>query len=277
MRKILFIIIMSILVLSCSKGTDPKDRSSVTNPSSCILSVDIEGYGDSHIWSRSDCFGIYGSKSGENVRYVVETTSFGNDGQTRIYGTGADGEVIGYYPYDAEGHPAIAQCRQPLADTQTFMETSEGQLKSNSILVAKASDGNLSFKYACGVLRLHMTTDIAGIVYSAELSSQSAALCGDLSMLGEAPLINNPRQKVTIAGIGRACTADTPLDICFMLPPGTYPDLNITLTSDSETIIKPVEATLTVEPKTEVKCTVSNKETVYEGTDIIIIEGKFDE
>lgn len=277
MKKTLLILCFSALILSCTKGTGSEGSSSVTNPSSCILTVDIEGYGASHMWSRDDCFGIYGSKSGNNLRYVVETVSFGQDGTTRIYGTGAEGEVIGYFPYSAEGHQAVAAGRQPLSDTQVFKETAEGQLKANTVLVAKAQDDRLSFTYGCGVLCLHMTTDIEGTVTSAILSSASKAVCGEMNLFTDEQNIENPGSRLTVTEIGKPCTSETPLDVRFMLPPGTYTDLKITLVSDTETVIKPVEATLTVEAKTEIRCTVSNKETVYEGSDIIIIEGTFDE
>ena len=277
MKKILLIITLSVLALACSKDNGSDDGSSVINPHACILTVEIEGYGASHIWSSNDNFGIYGSEGGNNVRYAVETTSFDNDGLTRIYGIGADGDIFGYYPYSVEGYVAVASGRQPLAGTQVFTESAEAQLKVNTVLVAKAQDDRLSFSYRCGVLHLHMTTDILGTVHSATLSSPSKALCGDLSIIGQEPAILNPGQEITLSGIGRNCTMEAPLDIRFMLPSGTYSDLLITLVSDVETIVKPVEATLTIEAKTEVRCTVSNKETVYEGSDIIIIEGKFDD
>lgn len=264
-------------MFSCSKGSGSDSGYSVTNPPANILTVDIEGYGASHIWSSDDCFGIYGSKKGDNVRYVVETTSFEQDGQTRIYGKGADGEVIGYYPYSAEGYTAVAGGRQPLFSIQSFMESAEEQLKAHTILVAKAQDDRLSFTYKCGVLHLHMTIDIDGIVTSAVLSSTSKAVYGELEMFPEKPEILNSGTELILSGINRQCSLANPLDARFMLPPGTYSDLYITLISDTETIMKPVEATLTIEPKSEVSCTISNKETIYEGSDIIIIEGRFDD
>ena len=277
MKKILFIITLPALLFSCSKGSGSDSDLSVTNPPANILTVDIEGYGTSHIWSSDDCFGIYGSKKGDNVRYVVETTSFEQDGQTRIYGTGADGDVIGYYPYSAEGYPAVAGGRQPLFSTQSFKESAEEQLKAHTILVARAQDDRLSFTYKCGVLHLHMTTDIDGIVTSAVLSSTSKAVYGELEMFPEKPEILNSGNELILSGINHQCSLENPLDVRFMLPPGTYSDLQITLISDKETIMKPVEATLTIEPKSEVRCTISNKETIYEGSDIIIIEGRFDD
>lgn len=279
MRKTIYILCMcmSASLLSCSKVGDSADEAGVNNPASCILHAGIEGYGASHLWNADDCFGVYGSESGNNVRYVVETTSFGKDGLTRIYGTGAEGEIIGYYPYTTGGYEAVAFGRQPLPAVQVFRETSEDQLKDNTILVAKAQGDTLLFRYECGILHLHMTTDINGKVSTAVLSADTTAVCGDLSMLGEDPAIENPGTEISICGIGRKCSLETPLDLRFMLPPGRYSDLHVTLISNSESITKPVEATLTIEPKTETKCTISNKETIYNGTDIIIIEGRFDE
>ena len=277
MKRTFLTLMLPILALSCTKGSGTDGNSSVTNPPANILTVDIEGYGSSHIWSSDDCFGIYGTKSGKNVRYVVETTSFEQDGQTRIYGTGADGDVIGYYPYSAEGYPAVAGGRQPLFSTQSFKESAEEQLKAHTILVAKAQDDRLSFTYKCGVLHLHMTTDIDGIVTSAVLSSTSKAVYGELEMFPEKPEILNSGNELILSGINHQCSLENPLDVRFMLPPGTYSDLQITMISDKETRMKPVEATLTIEPKSEVRCTISNKETIYEGSDIIIIEGRFDD
>lgn len=277
MKRTFLTLMLPILALSCTKGSGRDGNSSVTNPPANILTVDIEGYGASHIWSSDDCFGIYGSKKGDNVRYVVETTSFEQDGQTRIYGTGAEGEVTGYYPYSADGYPAVADGRQPLFSTQTFMESAEEQLKAHTVLVAKVQDKRLSFTYRCGVLHLHMTTDITGPVTSAVLTSASKAVCGELEMFSEEPAVQNQGSELRLSGINRQCSLENPLDVRFMLPPGTYSDLQITLISDTETIMKPVEATLTIEPKSEVSCTISNKETTYEGSDIIIIEGSFDD
>ena len=276
MKKIFLLFGISAALISCSKNSGQADELSVTNPSSCILSVEVEGYGTSHLWTQNDMFGIYGSEKGTNIRYIVESVNFGSDGQTRIYGVGAEGNIIGYYPYRESGYDAVALGRQPLPCTQVFTDSPEKQLKSNSILVAEAQDGKLSFTYECGILHLHMTTDIEGTVSSVSLTSMNA-LCGDLQVIGEEAIIHNPSNEIGISGINLPCTQETPLDLYFMLAPGTYSDLFITLNSDMESVVKPVETTLIIEAKTVAKCTISNKETIYEGSDIIITEGTFDD
>lgn len=276
MKKILLLLGISAALISCSKNSGQTDELSVTNPSSCILSVEVEGYGTSHLWTQNDMFGIYGSEKGTNIRYIVESVNFGSDGQTRIYGVGAEGNIIGYYPYCVSGYEAVASGRQPLPRTQVYTYSPEEQLKSNSVLVAEAQDGKLAFTYECGILHLHMTTDIEGTVSSVSLTSMNA-LCGDLQVIGEEAIIHNPSNEIGMSGIDLPCTQDTPLDLYFMLAPGTYSDLSIALHSDRESVIKPVETTLIIEAKTVAKCTISNKETIYEGSDIIITDGTFDD
>ena len=276
--KRLFFFVFAVAVLSaCTKGGSDS-APEVSNPPHNILSARIADYGTSHIWKEGDLFGLYGSISGENVRYVVEPVSYEKDGSTRIYGSGVDGEVYGYYPYDEEdGCPAAALGRQPLATQQAYWGSAREQVLRSTVLVAKLQDEVLSFSWLCGVLHLHITAGVNGTVQSASLGSGDAPLCGDYSIIGGDPLIANASCTLTVTGIGRLCEPETPLDVYFMLPPGVYSSLSLTLTSNEESITKPVELTVSITSMAEVNCTVSEKETVYEGTDIIIIDGEFDD
>lgn len=277
MKRVFSIIALVISLASCSKNTGNGDAPEVNNPPHNIITARIADYGTAHIWKEGDLFGLYGSISGENVRYVVEPVSYEKDGLTRIYGSGADGDVFGYYPFDEEGCPSASIGRQPLAATQDYYSNSREQIVRNSVLVARLEDEMLSFSWLCGILHIHVTAGVNGNVQAASLSSDGAPLCGDYSVIGEEPLLSNASGAVTLKGLNLLCGPDTPLDLYFMLPPGVYSSLSLTLTSDEESVTKPVELTVSISSMIEVNCTVSEKETVYEGTDIIIIDGEFDD
>lgn len=277
MKRLVFFVFSVAVLSACSKGSSDV-APEVSNPPHNILSARIADYGTSHIWKEGDLFGLYGSISGDNVRYVVEPVSYEKDGNARIYGSGVDGEVYGYYPYDEEdGCPAAALGRQPLAAQQAYWGSAREQVMQSTVLVAKLDNEVLSFSWVCGVLHLHITAGVNGTVRAASLSSGDVPLCGDYSIIGADPLMANASGTLTVTGIGRLCEPETPLDVYFMLPPGVYSSLSLTLTSDEESVTKPVDLTVAITSMAEVNCTVSEKETVYEGTDLIIIDGEFDD
>lgn len=277
MKRVLYIIALAVSLASCSKNSGNGNAPEVNNPPHNIITARIADYGTAHIWTEGDLFGLYGSISGENVRYVVEPVSYEKDGAARIYGSGADGDVYGYYPYNEEdGCPAAAIGRQPLSTKQDYFSNARNQLLGNSVLVAKLDEETLAFSWLCGILHIHVTAGVDGNVQTASLISDDAPLCGDYSVIGEEPLLSNPAESVTLEGLNNLCGPDAPLDLYFMLPPGVYTSLFLTLASDKESITKPIELTVTISSMSEINCTVSDKETVYDGTDIIIIDGEFD-
>lgn len=278
MKRVFFILSVALLLSACSKNGSNSDAPDVTNPPHNIVKATIADYGTvSHLWSEGDLFGLYGNRSGSNVRYVVEAISYEKSGEARIYGRGVDGDVYGYYPYCEEGYDAVAQGRQPLPALQSHASSAREQMMQNTVLVAKLENEAFSFSWLCGVLHLHLTAEVAGTVSSATLLSADAPICGDYSIIGTEPLISDPGTSVTQEGINSQCSEEKPIDLYFMLPPGTYPALSISLTSEVETVVKPIDLSVSIASKTELSCTVTDKETIYEGTDIIIIDGEFDQ
>lgn len=268
---------MATCLIACSKNGTAGTEPDVTNPPHNIVSAQIEDNGASHIWQEGDFFGLYGSKSGENVRYVVEPVSFEKEGVTRIYGSGVDGEVYGYYPYNEDGYASVASGRQPLFSEQAYYTSAREQMTGNSVLVSKLENEKFTFSWICGVLHIHVTAGVNGTVQSASLLSPDAFLWGEYSVTGEQPVIANGGRELSLLNIGLPCEPDAPLDLYFMLPPGTYSALSLSLTSDEETVTKPVDVVVTITSKAAFNCTVSEKETIYEGTDIVIIDGEFDD
>ena len=277
MKKLVYFFTVAAALAACSKDRGKGDAPDVSNPPHNIVSALIEDYGTSHVWSEGDLFGLYGSVSGENVRYVVEPVSFEKDGLTRIYGSGVEGVVVGYYPFDEEGCPAAAAGRQPLSPEQQYCSSAWEQVKDNTVLVARLEDEKLHFSWFCGVLHLHVTAGVNGIVRSASLTSADAPLCGDYSVTGGDPAMANASGMLTVSEIDLPSEPESPLDLYFMLPPGVYSSLSLTLSSNEESITKPVELAVTISSMSETTCIISDKETVYDGTDIIVIEGEFDD
>ena len=277
MKRIFSVLCLAACLASCEKNGRGGAVPEVTNPPHNIIFARIEDNGASHIWKERDFFGLYGSSSGENVRYVVEPVSYEKDGLTRIYGSGADGEVYGYFPYSEDGYAVVAAGRQPLFPQQVCYASAAEQMRGNTVLVAKLEDEALNFSWLCGVLHIHVTAGVSGTVRSASLLSAGGPLCGAYSIAGTEPLMDDAGYEVTLVGIGLPCGPDSPLDLYFMIPPGNYSSLSLNLTSDEETVSKPVDLTVSIEAKAAFSCTVSEKETVYEGTDIVIINGEFDD
>lgn len=277
MKHAFYILALAACLVACSKNGSSGKEPEVLNPPHNIISALIEDNGSSHRWSEGDFFGLYGSVSGENVRYVVEPVSFEKEGLTRIYGSGVDGDVYGYFPYHEDGYPAVAEGRQPLSPAQVYCLSAREQMIQNTILVAKLEDEILNFSWLCGVLHIHVTAGVSGTVRSASLLSAGIPVCGNYSITGTEPLFDDAGNELTLTGVGLPCEPDSPLDLYFMIPPGVYTSLSLSLTSELETVTKPVDLAVSIDAKAEFSCTVSEKETVYEGTDIIIIDGEFDD
>ena len=278
MKKILFIISCLAALSACSKNGVNGREPEVSNPPHNIIKASIADYGtERHIWSEGDLFGLYGSRSGENVRYVVEKVSFEKNGEARIYGRGVDGDVYGYFPFREEGYSSVAEGRQPLPSEQRLCASAREQIMANTVMVAKLENEALSFSWLCGILHVHLTAEISGSVRSASLLSDGLPVSGNYSIIGKEPLMENPGYEVTLSGIDKPCGEAAPLDLFFMLPPGNYPALSIRMLSSAETVIKPIDIAVEISSKAEVNCTVTDKETIYDGTDIIIINGEFDD
>ena len=173
-----------------------------------------------------------------------------------------DGDVFGYFPFREEGYSSVAKGRQPLPSEQGLSASARDQIMGSTVMVAKLENEALTFSWLCGVLHVRLTAEISGTVKAASLLSSGVPVCGDYSIIGKEPLIENPGYELTIPGIDKPCGEAAPLDLYFMLPPGSYPALSIRLLSSSETVMKPVDITVEITSKAEVNCTVTDKETI---------------
>ena len=269
MRKLLALFLPALLLAACTGPLDREDNTYVPEQGTCIFRAVVEPLSGVWTWNAAaDRLGVYGEGT-DNAVFCPRASFDGKTGTAEFFGPGVFGQAYAYLPWKAEGVAAAALGRMPLSSEQTFFEGASAHIEGNtSVLVAAAdSEGLLRFRNPCGTLKLRLEMDITENVENVSISANEP-LCGWLDVTGSAEeAMINPERKINVSGIGRPCTAQTPLIVWVMVPAGTYTGLYLTAAGASESISTIVEGSFTVERGGECQAVVREKRNEYGGTD----------
>jgi len=189
-------------------------------------------------WEESSEIGVFGSELGTNEKYVLVKGSSGKT-QAVAYGTVVKGESVqAYFPYDATVvRHANGGITCELPRIQAY-EPDVGLIEHYLNYCPKAyaslaDDGALKFSYPMGVMKVSFDFDEILNITSIALRS-SGKLSGRLSITKDGSILTSEVSSSDIqldlggnaipTKIGGALTP-----FFFVLPPGTYSDVNLTI------------------------------------------------
>ena len=245
MRKLYTYAIMLLLICSagCTRyiNDDGKDIDvgGYTVFDTNLESVEIfPGSNVAKTWEESSEIGVFGSDLGANEKYVLVKGSSGKT-QAVAYGKVVEGETVqAYFPYDAAvSRQADGGITCELPRIQAYepdVELIEHYLNYCPKAYASLSDdGALKFSYPMGVMKVSFDFDEILNITSIALRS-SGKLSGRLSITEDGSIntseVSSSDIQLDLGGNAiptKTGGALTPF--FFVLPPGTYSDVNLTI------------------------------------------------
>lgn len=246
MKKIIGVIAIFTIAASCTERLPVPVQPDLTDQGICVLRAEMDDPG--FVWDAvKSKIGIY-SASGENMSWSIRSIYDGKTGEAEIFGREARGKVYAYYPYSAEGYTPCAEGRVNIPSAQKWFDTFDGHINGNTTcLVAAAEDGKLSFRQVCGCIHIRIAIDFPENIRRVVLSAEDF-ICGDYYIgSGQSQRLTDGGKSITVSGIDSPSSIASPLDVWFMLPPGTYKGLFVSVSGQNESVTSVLENTITVE------------------------------
>lgn len=241
MKRVFSIVILLAAAVSCQK------QETVSEPvieGHSLFVADVEtlafwnGNSYEHLWTEGVNIGVYASEQGSNCEYILKRAYYDSRGEVEFYGPKVKGDVImAYYPYDAEMDASLGRFPMTVSSEQTYDSDVYAQFLSTTGLFARYdlySDGKMHFEYPLGCMAV--TIDYPITVKSMLLECASRNLAGRGYVDEELNLEMSDTGSASIrleCGEGIVSTPDDSKTFYIMLPPGTYPDRDLTLTVEA--------------------------------------------
>ncbi len=271
MKKILYII-PALVLAACS--TDMTGDEKVQGPATGGELTSVEAVIDGEtivdtrnslvdkdgerfiLWSDSDAIGMNGVTSGMNVQGILDEDSAGSKDATFWYAKEflEGGVAYAYYPYNANAKIINGKLTTVLTGNQKYL--AESVFAPNvTIMVGKPDDnGVLKFVNSCSIIEIRLKG--TQLLNSLELRSIATPLAGSGNvMIDDAEpsfVLNGEDNKFKISldlGNGVQLKADEPTSFYFVIPPGTYSDLQVVARVGEEELVRALTKEHTLKPR----------------------------
>lgn len=190
MRKILFYLLISMFVVSCSEKYETLKQSGHNSYAASTESYEdatktVLGENNTVLWSEGDCIGVFESSTIATKFIVSEASAGSTNGSFTVVGSQGNGYVSGteipnniaIYPYEENLVCNVGAMSGEYVDSYTVsnvtfpteLEYVAGSFANNSFVMAAvtrtATDNQLRFKNVCGVMRLQLrgTAQVASV------------------------------------------------------------------------------------------------------------------
>ena len=190
MRKILFYLLISMFVVSCSEKYETLKQSGHNSYAASTESYEdatktVLGENNTVLWSEGDCIGVFESSTIATKFIVSEASAGSTNGSFTVVGSQGNGYVSGteipnniaIYPYEENLVCNVGAMSGEYVDSYTVsnvtfpteQEYVAGSFANNSFVMAAvtrtATDNQLRFKNVCGVMRLQLrgTAQVASV------------------------------------------------------------------------------------------------------------------
>ena len=282
MRRVLLIISILLPLCCCTKKAIVPADPDVIDDGRTEVRASIADYaGSAFIWQPSSRIGIYDSEGRENVRYTLQGSYAGKDGEVSLYGPTIGGSLVAYYPYSSKGYRCVADHRQPVLAEQVAGASASQHLALNAVLVAEAGDdGRFLFSYEggnTGLLHLSLNCPVEGPVRKVVIHCPGAPLAGSVSLSAEAdPLVSDGSHYLTLTEVGRPCTASAPLEVWGQVPAGRYEHLTITVFSAEGSATASIAGPVNVPAGGSADASAGSAPSDASNEDLTIIDGTYE-
>ncbi len=271
MKKILYII-PALVFAACSTDLteDTKPQNPATGGELTAVEAVIDGLttvdtrnslvdkdGERFIlWSEDDAIGMNGVTSGSNVQGILDSDSSGKqDGMfwyAKEYLEG--GVAYAYYPYNANAKIVNGKLTTSLTAQQTY-STESVFVPDVTVMVGKPNtDGVLKFVNTCSIIEIRLKGEqfLTGLA----LRSVATPLAGvGTVVIDDAEprfVTDGTDDKFEIRldlGTGVQLNAEEATSFYFVIPPGTYSDLQVVATGDDFSFVRALTKAHTIEPR----------------------------
>lgn len=271
MKKLLYII-PALVLAACS--TDNTEDVQPQNPQTGELSA-IEAVIDGHtivddtrnslvdkdgerfiLWSEGDAIGLNGVTSGGNVQGILDDDSAGKKEAMFWYAKEflEGGVAYAYYPFSANAKIVNGKLTTTLTSKQTY--STESVFAPNvTIMVGKPdANGSLKFVNSCSIIeiRLKGTQEINYLA----LRSIATPLAGSGTVTiddAEPAFVldgTNDKFEISLDLDGSIqLSATEPTSFYFVIPPGTYSDLQVVANANGEELVRSLTKAHTLKPR----------------------------
>lgn len=185
-------------------------------------------------WNKEDQIGIYGKTSNQNVPFTL----IGEGGSANGQFTGTftnDIPVYGYYPYQQDAKIANKALTMTLPKEYTYTSDSNGPM------VATYTDGSLSFKHLCGLLKVtvnYIPATATKFVLTGSSAIAGKASATDITAKNATLALSSTEAEVSkTITVTLAESAITNKEFYFPLPTGTYETLKVSLQNASSEVL----------------------------------------
>ena len=269
MKKILYII-SALALAACSTDFGGNEQPQTPPMSDELTSVEavIDGEESRNslvdedgkrfiLWSKEDIIGMNGVTGGANVQGIVDEDSAGS--QTGVFWYAKEylegGVAYAYYPYNANAKIVNGRLTTALTSKQTY--TTESVFAPNvTIMVGKPdANGVLKFVNSCSIIEIRLKGE-QKLTYLA-LRSVATPLAGtgivQIDDAEPAFVLNGEDDKFEISlelGEGGVqLNAAEATSFYFVIPPGTYSDLQVAAEYEGGEFVRSLTKAHTIKPR----------------------------
>lgn len=247
MKKLYVLATAALALMACSKESAPEtvpDDPEVVEPVSKTVRLNAEikddglssktsltdEDGSRYIrWDSSDAIGIV--CGGQVLEGNIDSATIDADGKTAefTYPKQDSDPSYAFYPYSSDASVSGSTLSFSIPTEQTYSSTSVFA-PGVCLMTAKYADSKLSFSNACSIIEFQLTGDET--ISRASLRSESSFLSGDgtIDMSADVPAFapgSDAKHHVELIFNDGLALSTTPVAIYFVIPAGTYSDLQL--------------------------------------------------
>ena len=208
------------------------------------------------LWSEGDAIGMNGSTSGSNIPASLDDDSAGSQNAVFWYAEEyMEGSVAyAYYPYSANAKIVNGKLTTSLSANQKYM--TESVFAPNvTVMVGKPNaEGVLTFVNSCSIIEIRLKG--AQLLTALSLRSVATPLAGVGTVkIGDAEpafVLDGSEDLYEIAldlGKGVQLKGEEATSFYFVIPPGTYSDLQVAAKFDGGEFVRSLTKVHTIKPR----------------------------
>ena len=215
-----------------------KDKLIVLSFIVAVFQADLESLlfgADQRVWPQGAAIGVYGSESGENEPFVIKVAGEGFK-TAGFYGPVVRGIIAAYFPYD-ESYVADASTMPYTLQTRQAYHSDPVKMfqEYTPMAFAAMEGGRLKFSYPNGLLKVTVKSQSTVTVKQVRVTSADSKLSG-LGVFhadSRVSMTESSQNYVELDcgdGVSATATDGTLNGFYLVLAPGTYDDLQLSVT-----------------------------------------------
>lgn len=259
-KMLLPLVAVAFSAIACQKGDDqgePQPQKVKLEASTGVLSRTSLGENGAVLWSAGDSFELKNAADMSADSEVFSLVSGEGSSVAAFEGVMPAGDVLiglygmNCYPFYGNGENNVVGIK--LEPVQPFMDASFASRYNPMLAYYEPAQGNdIMFRNVCGLVEFQITG--TGTLAELRVSCSDKVMAGIMQVAVEpssmniVDVVDEPSAAVTVTGINAPLSESTPVSVYCVLMPGTYEDLNVTMTdTEGNTVTRTATEAVTVE------------------------------